>query len=71
MKALPGGPGPGATALGGVALGAGYLASNLAGLANAAISSIRFKGRFLHIPQASRHYAARQGDALREITRLG
>ena len=49
----------------------GRLADNLAGLANAAISIVRLKGRFLHMPQASRHYAARQGDALREITRPG
>ena len=49
----------------------GRLAGNLAGLANAAISIVRLKGRFLHMPQASRHYAARQGDALREITRPG
>ena len=47
----------------------GRLAGNLAGLANAAISIVRLKGRFLHMPQANRHHAARQGDALREITR--
>ena len=35
------------------------LAGNLAGLANAAISIVRLKGRFPHMPQASRHYAAR------------
>ena len=49
----------------------GRRAGNLAGLANAAISIVRLEGRFLHMPQASRHHAARQGDALREITRPG
>ena len=29
-------------------------------LANAAISIVRLKGRFLHMPRASRHYASRQ-----------
>jgi len=49
----------------------GRLASNLAGLANAAVSIVRLKGRFAHIPQANRHYAARQGEVLREIVRSG
>ena len=41
---------------------------NLACLANAAISIVRLRGRFQNQPQAQRHYAARQGDALREVT---
>ena len=40
---------------------------NLACLSNAAISIVRMRGRFRHQPQAHRHYAARQADALREV----
>ena len=47
----------------------GALPRNLACLASAAISIVRLRGRFRHLPQAQRHYAARQGDALREIVR--
>ena len=47
------------------------LAGNLACLANAAISTVRLKGRFAHMPQANRHYAARQGEVLPEVTRPG
>lgn len=54
-----------------VRIRAGRLASNLAGLANAAVSIVRLKGRFAHLPQANRHYAARQGEALREVVRPG
>ena len=50
---------------------AGRLANNLAGLANAAVSIVRLKGRFAHLPQANGHYAARQGEALREVVRPG
>ncbi len=49
----------------------GRRAGNLAGLSNAAISIVRLKGRFNHPPQANRHYAARQGEALREVVRSG
>ena len=45
----------------------GKLPRNLACLANAAISIVRLRGRFHHQPQAQRHYAARQGEALREV----
>ena len=45
------------------------LRRNLAGLANAAISIVRLDGRFAHLPQAHRHFAARQGDAMRQIRR--
>ena len=44
------------------------LRRNLACLANAAISIIRLDHRFAYVPQAHRHFAARQGDALRQIT---
>lgn len=47
----------------------GALRRNLACLANAAISIIRLDGRFPYLPQAHRHYAARQGDAMRQVTR--
>ena len=40
---------------------------NLACLSNAVISIVRMNARFRHQPQAHRHYAARQADALREI----
>ena len=46
----------------------GKLPRNLACLSNVAISIVRLRGRFRHQPQAQRHYAARQGDALREVT---
>ena len=46
---------------------AGRLPRNLACLSNAAISIVRMRGRFRHQPQAHRHYAARQADALREV----
>ncbi len=45
----------------------GRLPRNLACLSNAAISIVRMRGRFRHQPQAHRHYAARQADALREV----
>ena len=45
----------------------GKLPRNLACLSNAAISIVRLRGRFQHQPQSQRHYAARQGDALREV----
>lgn len=47
----------------------GALRRNLSCLANAAISIIRLDGRFPYLPQAHRHYAARQGDAMRQVTR--
>ena len=43
------------------------LPRNLACLSNAAISIVRMRGQFQHQPQAHRHYAAHQADALREI----
>ena len=43
------------------------LPRNLACLSNVAISIIRLRGRFKHQPQAQRHYAAHQGEALREV----
>ena len=43
------------------------LPRNLACLANAAVSIVRLNGRFGHLPQANRHCAARQGEALREV----
>ncbi len=46
---------------------AGRLPRNLACLSNAAISIVRMRGRFRYQPQAHRHYAARQADALREV----
>ena len=46
---------------------AGRLPRNLACLSNVAISIVRLRGRFKHQPQAHRHYAARQGEALREV----
>ena len=45
------------------------LRRNLACLANAAISIVRLDGRFDYMPQAHRHFAARQGDALRQMMR--
>ena len=45
------------------------LPRNLACLRNAAISIVRLRGQFDHLPQAHRHYAARQQDAIREVTR--
>ena len=45
----------------------GKLPRNLACLSNAAISIVRLRGRFRHQPQAHRHYAARQDEALREV----
>ena len=47
------------------------LRRNLACLANAAISIVRLDERFDYMPQAHRHFAARQGDAMRQITRRG
>ena len=44
----------------------GRLPRNLACLSNAAISIVRLRGRFNGRPQARRHYAARQREALRE-----
>ena len=46
---------------------AGRLPRNLACLSNAAISIVRMRGRFRRQPQADRHHAARQADALREV----
>ncbi len=46
---------------------AGKLPRNLARLSNTAISIVRMRGRFQHQPQAHRHYAARQADAVREV----
>ena len=46
---------------------AGKLPRNLACLSNTAISIVRMRGRFQHQPQAHRHYAARQADAVREV----
>jgi len=45
------------------------LRRNLASLANAAISIVRLDGRFPYMPQAHRHFAARQGDAMSQVTR--
>ena len=45
------------------------LPRNLACLRNAAISIVRLRGQFDYLPQAHRHYAARQQDAIREVTR--
>ncbi len=45
------------------------LRRNLASLANAAISIVRLDGRFPYMPQANRHFAARQGDAMSQVTR--
>lgn len=45
------------------------LRRNLASLTNAAISIVRLDGRFPYVPQAQRHFAARQGDAMRQVTR--
>lgn len=45
------------------------LRRNLASLTNAAISIVRLDGRFPYVPQAQRHFAARQGDAMSQVTR--
>ncbi len=45
----------------------GRLPRNLACLSNAAISIVRLRGRFNGQPQAHRHYAAREREALREV----
>ena len=45
------------------------LRRNLASLTNAAISIVRLDGRFPYMPQAQRHFAARQGDAMSQVTR--
>ena len=45
----------------------GKVTRNLACLSNAAISIVRLRAAFRHQPQAYRHYAARQGEALREV----
>ena len=34
-----------------------------------ALRSVRLRGRFQSLPQAQRHYAARQGEVLRQVTR--
>ena len=47
----------------------GRLSRNLACLTNATISVVRLKGRFRHQPQANRHYAAAQDEALHEVPR--
>ena len=41
------------------------------GLANAAIFIARLKGRFAHVPQVNRHYAAKQDETLRGVLRPG
>ena len=46
---------------------AGKLPRNLACLSNAAIAVVRMRGRFEHQPQAHRHYAAKQAEALRDV----
>ena len=43
------------------------LPRNLACLRNAAISIVRLRGQFDYLPQAHRHYAARQQDAIRAV----
>jgi len=45
------------------------LRRNLASVTNAAISIVRLDGRFPYMPQAHRHFAARQDDAMRQVTR--
>ena len=40
---------------------------NLARLSNAAISIVRFEGRFQYMPPANRYYAARAQDAIDAI----
>ena len=45
------------------------LRRKLASLANAAISIVRLDGRFPYMPQAHRHFAARQGDQWSQVTR--
>ena len=45
----------------------GQLPRNLACLSNVAISIVRLRARFQHQPEAHRHYAAKQGEALREV----
>ena len=45
------------------------LPRNLACLRDAAISIVRLRGQFDYLPQAHRHYAASQQDAIREVTR--
>ena len=40
---------------------------NLARLSNAAISVVRFEGRFQYMPPANRYYAARAQDAIDAI----
>ena len=42
---------------------------HLSCIADAAISIVRLRGQFDYPPQAHRHYAARQQDAIREVTR--
>lgn len=50
---------------------AGHMPRNPACLSNAAISIVRIRGPFGRQPQANRHYAARQAEALREVLRAG
>ena len=45
-----------------------WLRRNLASLTNAAISIVRLDGRFAYLPQANRHFAAHQDEALRQVT---
>ena len=45
------------------------LRRNLASLASAAILIVRLDGRFPYMPQAHCHFAARQGDAMSQVTR--
>ena len=46
---------------------AGKRPRNLARLSNAAIAVARMRGRFEHQPQAHRHHAAKQAEALRDV----
>ena len=45
----------------------GQLPRHLACRSNAAIAIVRLRARFQHQPEAHRHDAAKQGDALREV----
>ena len=46
----------------------GHLPRNLACLINAAISIVRYEGRFEYLPLVNRHYAARAQEALNAFT---
>ena len=45
----------------------GQLPRHLACRSNVAIAIVRLRARFQHPPEAHRHYAAKQGEALREV----